>query len=188
MKNKKHIFLICAFLFIMLSLSVVEASATDKADVSLDKNVFVLPSSIKNIDESAFEGTSPDYVFLPDSVEHIGNDAFAHIENDFKLVTSKYSFISEDISDDCDCLILDYSNRHAGDLAGRNELHFDSFILHRTAQNSGGDNSPGNEDTDLLTPVHNQYRQSYKMQRTVMNSISYEIRNSTTYVQALDFL
>ena len=188
MKNKKHIVLFCTFLFMMLSLSVVEAGAADKAEVSFDKNVFVLPSSVKNIDVSAFEGTSPEYVFLPGSIEHIENDAFAHIENDFKLVTPKYSLISEEISDDREFLILDYSDRHANDLAGRNELHFDSFILHRTAQNSGGDNSPGNEDTDLLIPVHNQYRQSYKMQRTVMNSISYEIRNSTTYVQALDFL
>ncbi|HAE45628.1 MAG TPA: hypothetical protein DCG37_08575 [Lachnospiraceae bacterium] len=188
MKNKKHIILFCAFLFIMLSLSVVDAAAADTAGAPPGKNVFVLPSSIKNIDESAFEGTSPEYVFLPESVERIGNDAFANIGNDFKLVAPKYSSISENISDDGDCLLLDYSDKYAGKLAGRNELHFDSFILHRTSQSSSEGGSSGNDDTDSLTPVHNKYRQSYKVWRTVMTTIPYEIRNSKTYVQALDFL
>lgn len=45
-----------------------------------DDAVFILPASLKEIHESAFEGTSVKMVVIPDSTETIGDRAFANIK------------------------------------------------------------------------------------------------------------
>lgn len=48
-------------------------------DETAYRSVFLLPASLKEIDESAFEGTAVETVVVPDSTEIIADRAFANI-------------------------------------------------------------------------------------------------------------
>lgn len=190
MNNKKRIVVLIVCLFMMPLLSAVGVKASDRLDLPTKQNVFALPASLKQIDDSAFEGTSPSYVFMPESVEQVSESSFAHIPNRWEIVVPEYTYssISGSFSDEYEYRILDYSDRDAKVGVGKNDLHFDPFLFHHTVRIRDGGNSGVKNHMEMLSRMRSTVVQKYKVCRSVMRTIPYEIRNSETYVQALDFL
>ena len=176
--------------FIILLVTVTGVSANDRFEIPSENNVFALPASLKQIDDSAFEGTSPSYVFLPKSVEQVSDSSFDHISNRVEIAVPEYtySFLSDSFSSDCEYRILDYSDRDAKVGAEKNDLHFDHFLFHHSVSIRDDENSGGKIHMEMLSRMRSTVVQKYKVCRSVMRTIPYEIRNSETYVQAFDFL
>lgn len=63
-------------IFFMLFLIVLFPRATGYAEQIDDIATFVFPSSLKTIEEEAFEGTAVKNVILPDGFQYIGEEAF----------------------------------------------------------------------------------------------------------------
>jgi len=190
MKNKRRIVIFSMFLFMMLLFSVVDVTANDRFDAPSERNVFALPASLKQIDDSAFEGTNPSYVFLPESIEQISDSSFDRISNKLKVVVPEYtySFIDGNLSDDFEYQVLDYSDQDAKVGAGKNGMYFDPFLIHHSTRSRDSGNSGDKNHMEMLSRARDTVVQKYKVCRSVMRTIPYEIRNSETYVQALDFL
>ncbi len=75
--SKNRIWLMLLALLAML-MAFTCAEAAEEENVPAQ---FRLPASLRIIDEEAFEGTSFEFVDLPESVEEIGDRAFANIES-----------------------------------------------------------------------------------------------------------
>ena len=67
-----RIITLCVFAVVCMALSFALAEGD-----TVDTSVFVMPSSLRIIEESAFENTVPLTVYMSDSVEIIGDRAFA---------------------------------------------------------------------------------------------------------------
>lgn len=68
-------------LWFCLSTCFASIKTPDRFESETDPGaVFVLPASLREIHESAFEGTAVETVVIPDLTEMIGNGAFAHIK------------------------------------------------------------------------------------------------------------
>ena len=68
-----------AFIILLVSLVIVLSSAFAEEDAGASSSTFMMPSSLKVIEDSAFENTAPREVFLPDSMEYIGDRVFSGI-------------------------------------------------------------------------------------------------------------
>ena len=106
---------------------LTEAQQAEKEESTgfLSKNS-TLPSSLRIIDESAFEGTALVSVDLPESVEIIGDEAFARIPTLRSVyIPDNTKFIGKNAFAGSDRVTLNASaNSHARDWARRNGIPF----------------------------------------------------------------
>ena len=117
--NKLLILAILVVLCMMLSHALAEEKNTGNA-------VFTLPSSLRIIEESAFENTVPTTIYLPDSTEYIGDRAFAGSqEMEVIYIPKTVEYIGEEAFAGRDnLLIVGIRGTYAEDWAKRHGYRF----------------------------------------------------------------
>ena len=100
--KRYQVLLMLAIVAVCLALSSALAE-----DHSLESSVLTMPSSLRIIEESAFENTAPTSVFLPESVEYIGDRAFAGTARlAVVFIPPKTQYIGENAFAGCDGLVI----------------------------------------------------------------------------------
>ena len=190
MKRVRFSILFLLVLFVLPFYSCIQVSASETALRMPQKyKVFVLPASLSEIGESAFEGTGGISVILPESIESVNDRAFAEMSDlEYVFVSKKADFlIADNAFYGTDSTFFGVAGSYAEDWAKAHHFRFYSILFLGLPNGPLYQAEAGNTEAEPVAIEYDSFSQRFSDWSIDQGTIVNAGKRPEMHTLALDF-